>query len=55
MSRNANARIEVGLSSLVREFLPPLPTDEKHLVEEKHQEALEIAKAILDEYGSQLP
>ena len=49
MSRNASARIDVGLSSLVRELLLPLATDEKHIAEEKHQEALEVAKAILDE------
>ena len=50
MSRNANERVEVGLSSLIRDLLPPLETDSEQIAEQKHGEALELAKDILNEY-----
>ena len=51
MSRDAGSRVEVGLSSLVAEFLPPRPTDEKGQAGRRHQEALEAAKEVIEEYS----
>ena len=44
------SRIDVGLSSLVSALLPALPEDEEHLADERHEEALQLAKSILAEW-----
>ena len=45
----SNSRVEVGLSSLVGEILPALPPGKEQNADQKHEEALQLAKTILHE------
>lgn len=44
------SKVDAGLNSLVSALLPALPEEEEHLVDQRHDEALRLAKDILDEY-----
>lgn len=50
MGDERRRRVDDALSSLVQTFVPPLPDEDKAIAEERHEEALDLAKSIIQEY-----
>lgn len=43
-------RLDDALSSLVDILIPPLPDEDEAAADERHDDALELARRIIDEY-----
>lgn len=50
MGDERNRRVDDALSSLVQTFVPQLPGEDKAIADERHEEALDLAKSIVAGY-----
>ena len=50
MGDERSRRVNDALSSLVQTFVPPLQDEDKAIAEERHEEALDLAKSIIEGY-----
>ncbi|KAL9103408.1 MAG: hypothetical protein Q9163_001547 [Psora crenata] len=51
MGHERSQRFDDALSSLVSSLIPALPSDDDEVADERHDEAVEVARTIIEEHG----